>query len=104
MVTNLLEKLESFHSATGVGEQDSEVFFGYVLPSNMTEKWLVSPTTDTKIDKRQKELYSRDVWQMQRGRGRKDVLEVLGAGLFEAMQRRVREVFGETLVVQTVPG
>ncbi len=32
MGTDLLEKLESFHSATRVGEQDSEVFFGYVLP------------------------------------------------------------------------
>lgn len=27
----ILEKLESFHSAAGVGEQDSEVFFSNVL-------------------------------------------------------------------------
>lgn len=104
MVADLQEKLESFYSATGVGEQDFEVFFSYVLPSNMTEKWLGRLTTDTKIDKRQGKLYSRDIWQMQRGRRRKDVLEVLGAGLFETVQGRVCEVFGKTLVVQTVPG
>lgn len=38
MTTYLLEKLESFHSATGIGEQDSEVFFTYVLPSKHDRK------------------------------------------------------------------
>lgn len=40
---------------------------------------------------------------MEGGRRRKDVLEVLGAGLLEAMERRVGIVLGQSLVVQPVP-
>lgn len=54
----ILEKFEGFHRATRVGEQNSKVILGNVF---------------------------RDIGQMQGGRGWEDVLEVLGAGLLEAM-------------------
>ena len=41
---------------------------------------------------------------MQGARGREDVLEVLGAGLLEAVQGGVGEVLSEPLVIQTLPG
>ena len=41
---------------------------------------------------------------MEGGRGWEDVLEVLGAGLLEAMQRGVPKVLGQALVVQPVTG
>lgn len=34
---NLLEKLECFHSASGVSEQYSQVIFSYVLPVKHTD-------------------------------------------------------------------
>ncbi len=48
--------------------------------------------------------HSRDIWEVQGGGGREDVLEVLGAGLFEAVQRAPTEVFGQALVLLTLPG
>lgn len=48
--------------------------------------------------------HSRDIWEVQGGWGGEDVLEVLGAGLFEAVQRAPTEVFGQALVLLTLPG
>lgn len=45
----------------------------------------------------------RDVGQVEGCGWRKDVLEVLGAGLLEAMERRVGVVLSQSLVVQPVP-
>lgn len=41
---------------------------------------------------------------MQGGRGREDVLEVFGAGFFEAMQGAAAEVFGQALILLTLAG
>ena len=46
----------------------------------------------------------RDVGEVEGGRGWEDVLEILGARLFEAVQRGIAEVLGQALVIQTVAG
>lgn len=73
----ILEKLERFHGASGVGEEQSQVVLRHIL-------W--------------------DVGEVERGRGREDVLEVFGSRFFEAMERGIGKVLGQALVVQAVAG
>lgn len=47
--------------------------------------------------------YLRDVGEVEGGRRRKDVLEVLGARFLEAMERGVGIVLGQPLVIQAIP-
>lgn len=49
-------------------------------------------------------LHSRNVGEVERRRRREDVGVVFGAGLLEAVQRRVAVVLGEALVLVAFPG
>lgn len=115
----ILEKLEGLDGAPRVGEKQPQVILGHILSVKRCQSRLETGTegshtggageskpepsfTARALGCRPR--YLRDVGQVQGGRRREDVLEVLGTGLLEAMQRRVGVVFGESLVVQAVPG
>lgn len=63
----------------------------------------VTRSASTTINSLPGTRYSRDVGEMEGGRGREDVLEILGAGFLESVERGVGVVLGQALVVQAVP-
>ena len=59
---------------------------------------------DKMMEASERQRHSRDVGEVQSGRGWEDVLEVLGARLLEAVQGRVSIVLGQALVLLALAG
>ena len=61
-------------------------------------------TRDKMMEASERQRHSRDVGEVQSGRGWEDILEVLGARLLEAVQGRVSIVLGQALVLLALSG